>query len=84
MTDRAEIRKRLEEIALDEDSPEDAAWARSVLDGTSTEKPKPPSADGGARPARLPQRNAGETFNALVRDGFHPHNALPPHLRWRP
>jgi len=82
---REKLRKRLEGLALDEDNPEDAAWAQAVLDGKVTLngdpiKPKPsgPRADGGEgqhSPARI--RSAGDRFNDAVRDGLRASRGLP-------
>jgi hypothetical protein len=74
-------RKRLEEIARDEDSPEDAAWALRVLSGEEplmNEKKRPVSADGGAglnSPAR--ERDPGDAFNDMIREARYPHLVRP-------
>jgi hypothetical protein len=78
------VRERLEEIALDEDDPDAAAWAQSVLDGKTAlrEEPRrPPRADGGeGRNSPPPPPDGVTAFNAAIRAaaGRGPHAPLVP------
>jgi hypothetical protein len=82
---REKTKRRLEDIAADEDDPENAAWARGVLEGKTdiagepiTSKPKPAKADGGEgrdSPART--RSAADQFNASIRAAYRPWDVEP-------